>query len=56
MLGGASLPEAVEAIATHMPIDTIYDEGVVVCLPPPGLELPPLGVEVRERERAFAYT
>ena len=38
--------QALEAIATHLPIDTIESEGVVVMLPPPDLELPPLGVEV----------
>ena len=46
-LGGATTPEAIEAIASHLPIDTIDDDGVVLMLPPPGLELPPLGLEVR---------
>lgn len=45
-LGGATLPESLEAIATHLPIDTIDDAGVVVMLPPGDLELPPLGLEV----------
>tara|TARA_B110001452_G_scaffold27864_1_gene21859 strand:+ start:29 stop:595 length:567 start_codon:yes stop_codon:yes gene_type:complete len=45
-LPGASTPEALDAIAAHLPIDTIVDDGVVVMLPPGDLELPPLGVEV----------
>ena len=46
LLQGASLPEALEAIATHLPIESVDEEGVVVMLPPSDLELPPLGVEV----------
>ena len=46
-MAGATLPETLEAIATHLPIDAIDEEGVVVMLPPEDLELPPLGQEVQ---------
>eukprot|EP00966_Prymnesium_polylepis_P130881 3027001-Prymnesium_polylepis.1 len=46
LLAGVTAPEALEAIATHLPIESIEGDGVVVMLPPPGLELPPLGAEV----------
>jgi L-fucose mutarotase len=45
-LAGTTAPDVVKAIASVCPVDLFVDEPLHYMAPSPGLEMPPLGVEV----------
>ena len=52
VLAGAGLPETLEAISSHLPLDLFIAKPVARMVPSPGLEMPPLGQEVQSEALA----
>jgi len=48
VLAGASLPDALAAISSVLPLDLFIEEPVGVMVPSEGLTMPPLAVEVQK--------
>eukprot|EP01052_Picozoa_sp_SAG31_P029274 SAG31_NODE_2897_length_4936_cov_3.814348_2_plen_126_part_00 len=54
-LSNTTLPQAVDAICSVFPIDFFVDCAVFHMAPSPGIELPPLGVEVHQQAAAALH-